>query len=220
MEDQAIRRSRRVQNLPLLITLEHPPPPQRRRLDTDGSFEPIEFSKVLSEPELTANRFNLNTIEIEDLQADEFSRNFNSPLTNINNPVIVQVHPFDPPMIGVPMGRIMSTAGESSFNSTSAALAEGVLPPSVNAPRSSIPTTPLTPVSRVVQPLVPTSLASATGGMVTGIPSVPTVPTSFTHTAQSGPIGSSAFVQGFPWNGGHIPLSTLYVGSPPSYVGV
>ena len=56
--------------------------------------------------------------------------------------------------------------------------------------------------------------------MVTGIPSVPTVPTSFSHTAQSGPIGSLAFFQGFPWNGGHIPLSTPYVGPTPSYVGV
>ena len=56
--------------------------------------------------------------------------------------------------------------------------------------------------------------------MVTRIPSVPTVPTSFTHTAQSGPIGSSTFVQGFPWNGGHISSSTPYIGPPPSYVGV
>ena len=56
--------------------------------------------------------------------------------------------------------------------------------------------------------------------MITRIPSVPTVPTSFAHTAQSGPIGSSAFVQGFPWNGGHIPPSTPYVGPTPAYVGV
>ena len=119
--------------------------------------------------------------------------------------MIVQVHPFDPPVIGVPMGRIMSIVGEISFTSTSATLAQGVLAPPIGAPRTSIPTTPLTPASRVVQPPAPTSLAGASGGMVTGIPSVPTVPTSFTHTAQSGPIGSLAFVQGFPWNGGHIP---------------
>ena len=69
--------------------------------------------------------------------------------------MIIQVHPFNPPMIGVPVGRIMSTAGESSFTSTSGALAEGVLPPLVGAPRTSIPTTPLTPSSRVVQPPAP-----------------------------------------------------------------
>ena len=91
-------------------------------------------------------------------------------------------------MTGVPLGRIMYTIGESSSTSTSATLAEGVLPPLVGAPRSSIPTTPLTPASQVVQPPAPTILAGASGGMVTGIPTVPIVPTSFTHTSQSGPI--------------------------------
>ena len=97
--------------------------------------------------------------------------------------MIVQVRPFDPPMFGVPVVRLMSTAGESSFVSTSTAQAEGVLPPPVGVPRSSIPTMPLTPASRVVQPPVPTSLVGAFRGMVTRIPSVPIVPTSFTHTS-------------------------------------
>ena len=56
--------------------------------------------------------------------------------------------------------------------------------------------------------------------MVTGIPSIPTVPSSVQYTAQSFPIGSLAFIQGFPWNVGHIPPSTPYVGPSPSYVGV
>ena len=67
MEDQPIKRSRRLQNLPPLITLETTPPPQRRRLDTDGSFEPIGVSEVLGELELRENRFDLNIVEIEDL---------------------------------------------------------------------------------------------------------------------------------------------------------
>ena len=113
----------------------------------DGSFEPIGVSEVLGEPKLRANRFNLNTVEIEDLQVDEFARNFNTPLTNLNDPVIVQVRPFDPPMIGVPLSIIMSTIGEIYSTSTSASLAEGVPPPLVGAPRTSIPTTPLTPAS-------------------------------------------------------------------------
>ena len=142
----------------------------------NSSFEPIGVSEVSGEPELRENHFNLNTIEIEDLQADEFARNFNTPLTDLNDPMIVQVRPFDPPVIGVSVGRIMSSAGESSFIFTSATPAEGVLPPLVSTPRSSIPTTPLTPASQVVQPPVPTSLGGASGGMVTGIPSVPTVP--------------------------------------------
>ena len=56
-----------MQNLPLRITLEPPPPPQRQRLDTEGSFEPVGVSEFLSEPKLRANRLNLNTVEIEDL---------------------------------------------------------------------------------------------------------------------------------------------------------
>ena len=100
-----------MKNLPPLITLEPPPPPQRRRLNTDGSFEPIRVSEVPSEQKLRANRLNLNTLEIQDLQADKFARNFNTPLTDLNDHVIVQVRPFDPPVIGVPMGKIMSTTG-------------------------------------------------------------------------------------------------------------
>ena len=201
-----------MQNLPPLITLEPTPLPQRQRLDMDGSFKLIGVSEVLGEPELRKNQFDLTTIEIKDLQDDEFARNFNSPLTDLNDSVIVQVRYFNPPVIGVPLGKIMSTIGESSFTSISVTPAEGVLPPLVGTQRISIPTTLLTPASRVIQPLDPTSLAGDFGGMVTQIPSVPTVPTSFAHTTQSGPIGSSVFVQGFTCNGGHIPPSTPYIG--------
>ena len=152
MEDQPIRRSRRLQNLPPLITFEPPPPLQRRRLDIDGSFELVGISEVLDEPKLIANRFDLDTVEIEELQTDEFARNFNTPWNDLNDPVIVQVRPFDSPILGVPVGRIMSSVEESYFVFTSAVSIEGVLPPPVSAPRSSIPSTPLTPVIRVVQP--------------------------------------------------------------------
>ena len=78
-----------MKNLPPLITLEPPPPPQRQRLDTDGSFEPIGVSEVSGEPELRENHFNLNIVEIEDLQDNDFVRNFNSPLTDLNDPMII-----------------------------------------------------------------------------------------------------------------------------------
>ena len=209
-----------MRNLPPLTTLEPPPLPQRRRLDTEGSFEPVGISEVLGEPELIANRFNLDTVEIEELQTDEFARNYNTPLTDLNDPVIVQVRPFDSPVLGVPVGRTMSSTEESPFVFTSTILVEGVLPPPVSTPRSSLPSTPLTPASRVVQPPVYSNIGSMSGDMATGIPSMPTIPSSFPYTTHSGPVGSSAFVQGFPWNGGHIPPSSPYVGPPPSYVGV
>ena len=65
MEDPSLRRSQRLQNLPLLITLEPPTPPERWRLDTDGSFELIGVSEVPSELELRTNQFDLNTVDIE-----------------------------------------------------------------------------------------------------------------------------------------------------------
>ena len=129
-------------------------------------------------------------------------------MTDLNDLVIVQVRPFDSPVLGVLVGRIMSTTGESSFVFTSAISAEGVLPPSVSAPRSSIPSTPLTPASQVVQPSVHSNLVGTSGDTVTRIPSIPTIPCSFPYTTQSGPVGSSTFVQGFPWNGGaHSPIT-------------
>ena len=63
-----------MRNLPPLTPLEPPPLPQMRRLSTGGSFEPVGVSEVLSEPELIANRFDLDTVKIEELQADEFER--------------------------------------------------------------------------------------------------------------------------------------------------
>ena len=58
-------------------------------MDTDGSFEPVGISEVLGEPKIIANHFDLDTVEIEDLQIDEFARNFNTPLTDLNDHVIV-----------------------------------------------------------------------------------------------------------------------------------
>ena len=67
MEDLPLKRSRRLQNLPLLVTMEPPPPPQRRRLDIDGSFDPVGISEVLGEPELRTNQVDTTPVEIKDL---------------------------------------------------------------------------------------------------------------------------------------------------------
>ena len=150
MEDQPFRRSRRLQNLPLFTTVDPLPPPQRRRLDIDGSFKPVGISEVLGELELRTNQVDTTLVEIEDLQANKFVRNFNSPLTNLNYQMIVQVHPFNSPLIVVLVGRLMSSEGDCPSTSTLATLVEGVPLPLVGAPRENIPTTPLTPSSRVV----------------------------------------------------------------------
>ena len=115
MEEQPIKRSRRLQTLPPVTTVEPPPPPQRRRLDTDNSFEPVGISEVPSEPELRTNQVDTTAVEIEDLQADKFARNFNSPHTDLNDPAIIQVHPFNSPVIGIPISKLMASVGESPY---------------------------------------------------------------------------------------------------------
>ena len=54
-----------MRNLPPLTALEPLPLPQRRRLGTDGYFEPVGTSEVLGEPELIANHFDFDIVEIE-----------------------------------------------------------------------------------------------------------------------------------------------------------
>ena len=66
-EDQPLRRSRRLQNLPPFTTIEPPHPPQRQRLDTDGSFESVGISEVPGEPKLMTNQVDTTTVGIEDL---------------------------------------------------------------------------------------------------------------------------------------------------------
>ena len=69
--------------------MEPPPPPQRRILDIDGSFKPVGISEVPGEPELRTNQVDTTPVEIEELQDDKFVRNFNAPLTDLNDLVIV-----------------------------------------------------------------------------------------------------------------------------------
>ena len=67
MEEKPLRRSRRFQKLPPFTTVEPPQPPQRRRLDTNGSFELVGISEVPGEPEIRTNQVDTTTVEIEDL---------------------------------------------------------------------------------------------------------------------------------------------------------
>ena len=111
-----------MQNLPPSDIVEPLPPHQRRRLDTDGSFEPVGVSEVPGEPKLRTNQVDTTTVDIEYLQADEIARNFNPPLTNLSDLVIVQVLPFTSPVIGVPERRVMANSREGIYTPTSAML--------------------------------------------------------------------------------------------------
>ena len=86
----------------------------------------MRVSKFPSEPKLRTNQEDTTAIDIQDLQADEFARNFNPPLTNLSNLVIVQVIPFDSPVIGVLVSNIMAIFGEGISTPKSVILARGV----------------------------------------------------------------------------------------------
>ena len=193
MEDQPLYRSIRLQNLPPSDTVDPPLPPQRKRLGTDGSFEPIGVSKVTGELELRSNQVDTTIVKIKDLQADEFARNFNPPLTDLRDPMIVQVIPFDSPIIGVPVRRVMARSGEGISTPTSVVLAGGVPSSLVATPRPNAPTTPLSLSSWVVKPPTYSNVVDPYSGVFFGIPSAPFSSPYFMHTSHSGPVGSSSF---------------------------
>ena len=102
----------------------------------------------------------------------------------------------------------------------SAILVGGVSPPPVSDPRPSASISPLSSSSLVANPSTPSNLTGQSSGVGTRIPSTPYTSSPFMQNPQSGPSGSTSFVQGFPWNGGHIPPSAPYVGPSPTYVDV
>ena len=105
------------------------------------------------------------------MQAEEFARNYNSPLPNLRDPVLVEVRPFIQPGLGVSSSLVMSNTREGSgdiYTLTSAMSTGRASPLHVNVPLSNIPNapieylnfTPLTPFppsGRVVSPSVPVS---------------------------------------------------------------
>ena len=117
------------------------------------------------------------------MQVDEFARKFNSPLTDLNYPVIVQVLPFSSLGSGVPLSQFMSRSGEGMSTPTSAILASGVSPPPVSAPKPSASIAPLSPSARVVQPSTPSNVVDPSSGMVTRIPSAHFASPSFMQSA-------------------------------------
>ena len=72
-----------MQILPPLTVVDPPPPPRRRRINISGSFEPVGISAIPWEHELRYSQLDHPLVEIEDLQAKEFARNYNSPLIDL-----------------------------------------------------------------------------------------------------------------------------------------
>ena len=106
-------------------------PPQRHILNTNGSFESTVVKEILGKPELRYNQTSPFLVAIEYFKAEYFARKYNSPLTNLRDLVLVQVHMFGPPRIGVPLIFFMSSLGEGlgdMSTPTSSMVASGVSP--------------------------------------------------------------------------------------------
>ena len=76
-------------------------------------------------------------MEIEYLQAQEFARNYNSPLIYLRDLVLVQVRQLGAVGIGVPLSYLISSLGEGLEDMptpTSSMLESGASPSLVNAP--------------------------------------------------------------------------------------
>ena len=166
----------------------------------DDSFEPIGVSEVLGEPELRHTQVEVPPIEIEYLQAYEFARDYNTSLTNLSDPVLIQLHPFSLLVYGVSLSLDMSSAEEGMSTPTSAMMVSRVSPPSVSAPRRSAFVALLLTSALVFNPSTPSNIIGKSSGVVTRIPNVPYTSSPFMQNSQSGIIGYTNFVQEFMWN--------------------
>ena len=100
-----------------------------------GSFESTGVSESPGELELRYTRPDIPLVEVEYLQFEEFSRNFNTPLTDIGDSILVQIRPLSQSRIGVPIGFVIENLGEGSrdmYTPTSTMLFRGVSPPHVS----------------------------------------------------------------------------------------
>ena len=80
-------------------------------------------------------------MDIEYLQDEEFPRNYNSPRIDLTVLILVQVHPFGPLVVGVPLSVVISSLGEGAGDIStpnSCLMAHVVSPSPVTSPRTRI----------------------------------------------------------------------------------
>jgi hypothetical protein len=73
--------------------VEPPPPPLRRRLDQEGSFETTRPQEIVPDPIPRGDTFSPEVTRISDLEAEGFIRPWNPLITDLSMPVLVQIVP-------------------------------------------------------------------------------------------------------------------------------
>jgi hypothetical protein len=133
VEDKQICQLQRIWGLSL-ITLEPPPPPLRRRLDQEGSFEMNGPQESVPEPALRGYFSTLKEPTISYLQAEAL-RIANPPITNLSTPILIHIVPPEvtPSKCQLILQVLMEENDANSFESPHTlimtTIAGGILPP-------------------------------------------------------------------------------------------
>jgi hypothetical protein len=223
VEDPELRRSRRLLGLPP-VTLEPPPPPLRRKLDQQGSFEATGLQTIV--PEQPPEESTILDLEATALGPVE------TPTTDFLAPFIVPIQFYERQTVShtAMETNVVTPSGNSSIPTTvvtTGELSSPNPPSSVRATMVSTATTshsgPNPSLAAATTPFTP----SATGPPFSyGMPSSGTSPVLSYSTLQTLGLGagsSSAPLQGhmggtpvpfnaFPYGGGHIPPSSPSLG--------
>jgi hypothetical protein len=231
MEDQELRRSQRLLGL-LPVNLEPPPPPLRRRLDQQGSFEATGPHETEPDPSPRGEHLIPEEPTIFDLRAEALGP-YNPPITDLSTPIVVQVKPYERQVVSqAAMETNVATSSGNPHIPSTTVTTGGFLPP--NQP-SLVQTTMVSTASTSGNGLIPSMAGitapftqSATGPPFSyGMPGFDTNSVLSYSTLQNLGLGagsSNAPLQGsmggtstpynaFPYGGGHIPPSSPSLGS-------
>jgi hypothetical protein len=143
------------------VELEPPPPPRRRRLDQQGSFEVTEPQETVPEPSPREELSNLEEPTISDLGAEAL-RPYNSLVTNLSVPIVVQVvpprvtHHERQIVLQETMEANTTTSSGSPHTPSMASTTGGIPPPN---PPSSVRTTMVSLASTSGSGLIPSMVA-------------------------------------------------------------
>jgi hypothetical protein len=223
VEDHKLRRSRSLLGLSS-VTLEPPPPPLRRNLDQQGSFEATGSQEIVSDQHTEEST-------ILDLGAKAFGL-VETSTANILAPTIILIHPYEcQTVLHTTMETNIVTPSRNSSIPTTVVTTGAFPPPN---PPSLVRATMVSTASTSHSGLIPSLVAattpftpSATGPLFSyGMPSSGTSPVlsySTSQTSSMGAGGYNAHLQGhlggtpapfnaFPYGGGHIPHSSPSLG--------
>jgi hypothetical protein len=120
MEDHELRRSQRLLGLPP-VTLEPPPPPLRRKLDQQGSFEATGSQEIVPDQ-------HPEELTVLDLGVKHFGL-VETSTTDLSAPTIVLIHPYECQTVShtAMETNVVTPSGNSSIPTT--VVTTGVSPP-------------------------------------------------------------------------------------------